>query len=71
MPKKTNPLEDLSIEELQDRQTELTARRLAILDEARAVQAELDRRAAEIAERRVLDAQRLGQTTRPPAQQLL
>lgn len=67
---KKKKLEDLSIEALQDRQGELTAARLAILEEARAIQGELDRRAAELEERRVLEAERLGQSTRP-AQSLL
>lgn len=67
--KKTPKLADLTIEELQQRQAELTAQRTAILAEARDVQAELDERARALEERRVLEAQRLGQTTRP--QQLL
>lgn len=64
-------IEKLSIEELQERQRDLTAQRVAILEEAREVQAELDRRAAELAETRRLDAERLGQITRPRTQHLL
>jgi hypothetical protein len=70
MAKKT-PLADLTIEELQQRQAELTARRVAVIEEARAVQAELDARAAELAAQRLADAERLGQQTRPLTQQAL
>ena len=71
MPTKKKTLADLSIEELRQRQAELTARRVEVIDEARAVQAELDRRAAALAERRRADAETLGQTTRPTTQQAL
>lgn len=69
--KQLSDLADLTIEELQQRQAALTAQRLAVVSEARAVQAELDRRAAALAEQRQADAARLGQATRPTTQQAL
>lgn len=61
-------LTEMSIEELLDRQHQMTEARNAALAESRRVQAEIDRRAEEIEERRRADAAMLGQVERPPTQ---
>lgn len=63
-------LADMDMAQLLEQQQALTRQRLEVLDAQRRVQAELDRRQVELAERRAAEDRMLGAATKPPAQDL-